>query len=116
MTVRYKNYKRFGSTIKIGKIQGGSGSAIGNATGAAGSEYAEEVTITCGATVAAFSKYSCVQQVQAGERRRAGLFAVGDFGEGPRVRRDGFRHGLAVDKLPLATAGDQASIAAGSLR
>src|SRR5579862_2509206 len=48
----------------------------------------------------------------SGESAAAGGFsAARDFGECPRVGREGFRDSLAVDELTLAAAGNQAGFA-----
>src|SRR5271167_3471773 len=39
------------------------------------------------------------------------LFTARDLRERPRVGRDGFRNGLAIDELPFALAGDQPGFA-----
>ena len=46
------------------------------------------------------------------QRRRCARFLSSrDFRERPGIGADGFRDGLAVDKLPFAAAGDQARFA-----
>jgi hypothetical protein len=39
------------------------------------------------------------------------LLAPSDFGEGSRIGRDGFGHGLAIDELPFTAAGNEPSFA-----